>query len=237
MNANEDRDRLVVEYGHLVPPIARHVHCKLPASVDVNDLMQAGQMGLIDAATRFTEAKSVPFQVYAKYRIRGAILDYLRDIDLVPSSTRRGIRRLLVVRNQLTEELGRIPGDDEIAARLGITVRRVKKLNLAHAAEKPIRKIYDDALKIVPDPRARPDAAFAGSEMIEILRTELAALPTRHGDLLRRHYFEGERLEDIGITFGVKASRASNIHSEALLMLRAAFFVKGITTAFATAGN
>lgn len=234
MNGNEDRDRLVVEHLPLVAPIARHIHCRLPAMVDLNDLTQAGQLGLIDAATKFTEAKSVPFTVFARYRIRGAILDYLRDIDPLSSFTRKRVRRVLVARETLTEELGRSPVDGEIAARLGVTVRRVKKLNLAHAAEKPVRKIYNDALRVVADPRVRQDATFAQNEMAAILHTELDALPIRHRNLIRRHYFEDARLQDIGTSFGVNESRASQIHREALLMLRAGLFVKGITAA---AGN
>jgi len=218
------RDKLAVEYlplvRHVVARIARH----LPAHVDTDELFQVGSIGLVNASRAFDESRGVSFKTYAFALIRGAVLDELRRLDVVPRSTREKIRALEAHANRLSHELGRPPAPSEIAEAMDITRRQVEDLQRA-ARSVAVLSLDDgsaspDALlvrDILPCPRSiDPGANAAKLEQIEVVAHRIRDLPETDRRVIIMYYREGLLLREIGEILGVTESRVSQIHSRAL---------------------
>jgi RNA polymerase sigma factor FliA len=227
--AGEVTDQLLLEQLPQVKYIARRIHERLPQHVPFDDLLHAGIVGLIDAAHKFNPEKNVRFASYAKFRIRGAILDSLRDLDWSPRDLRRKARRLETTSQKLQTELGRSATEPELALAMGITLE-----NFQHLLDE-IRGLDVGSLQIVsledgretdlgenlPGP-ANQDPLFLclQGERRQMLADAIAQLPPREQQVLALYYQEELTMKEVGAVLGVGESRVSQIHSMAVAQLR-----------------
>ena len=227
------RDRIIVHYSPLVKFVAGRVGAGLPNSVDSGDLVSAGVFGLIDAVERFDPARGVKFETFAVPRIRGAVFDGLRSLDWVPRSVRSRAREVESAFQGLEGKLGRAPTDEELAAHLRISAIEFQKW-LAAIASTTVGPL-DRALVAGAEPRAltgdvpdSPAAVVEEGEVRRLVRVELRRLPEREKLVLSLYYDEGLTLSEIGTVIGVTESRVSQIHTKAVLHLRARLAATGV---------
>jgi RNA polymerase sigma factor FliA len=209
--------------------IARRIHERLPQHVPFDDLLHAGIVGLIDAMHKFDATKKVRFASYAKFRIRGAILDSLREMDWSPRDLRRKARRLESTMQQLRMELGRSASEPELAQALGMSL-----VDFQHLLDE-IRGLEIGSLQIesledgretnlgetLPGPPDQdPLTLYLRGERKEILAKAIAQLPRREQQVLALYYQEELTMKEVGAALGVGESRVSQIHSIAVARLR-----------------
>ncbi len=228
------RDRLIVHYSPLVKFVAGRVGAGLPNSVDPGDLVSAGVFGLIDAVERFDPERGVKFETFAVPRIRGAVFDGLRSLDWVPRSVRSRAREVENAFQDLEGKLGRAPSDEELSGQLKISGTEFQKW-LASIASTTVGPL-DRALVAGAEPRAltgdvpdSPSAMVEEKEVRRLVRGELKRLPEREKLVLSLYYDEGLTLAEIGSVLGVTESRVSQIHTKAVLHLRARLSATGVT--------
>ncbi len=227
----QKRNELIIKYAPLIKYIAGRLAMKLPPNVDVNDLISAGVMGLIDAINRFDSSRNIKFKTFAEFRIRGAMLDELRSLDWVPRSVRKKATLLEKTYFELEQELGRPADDDEVAKALGISLDEFYKLLEETKAisfvdiESIKRKIPDlneeDIFDLIEDPD-QPDP-FEDCELIELrdlLAHAIDELPEKEKLVVSLYYYEGLTMREIGEILGYTESRISQLHSKALSRLR-----------------
>ena len=225
-----ERERLLVEQLPQVRYIARRIHDRLPRHVLLEDLVHAGVVGLIDALQKFDHNKQVQFGSYAKFRIRGAILDSLRELDWSPRDLRRKARRLEEAHNQLRSSLGRNPSEPELAAELGIDLRglqlllgEISGLEIGSLRVDSARDGHEeDSCEYLPDDSEEtPLFLCLRSEMKDLLARAIAELPEKEQQVLALYYYEELTMKEVGVILGVGESRVSQIHSMAVIRLRA----------------
>ncbi|MGN2391526.1 RNA polymerase sigma factor FliA [Pelomicrobium sp. G1] len=223
-----DREYWVERYMPLVKRIAYHMMARLPASVQVEDLIQAGMLGLLDAIQRFQEGQGAQFETYATQRIRGAILDELRAADWMPRSVRRSLRRIEQAIASLEQRLQRPPSEQELARALGVSLEEYQAM-LSEARGVQIVH-YDDFHESEEEhflDRHAADPHPSALERIidEDFRRRLAAaideLPEREKLVMALYYEQELNLKEIGAVLGVTESRVCQIHSQAVARLRA----------------
>jgi RNA polymerase sigma factor for flagellar operon FliA len=228
------RDRLIVHYSPLVKFVAGRVGAGLPSSVDPGDLVSAGVFGLIDAVERFDPERGVKFETFAVPRIRGAVFDGLRSLDWVPRSVRSRAREVEGAFAELEGRFGRAPTDEELSGYLKITATEFQKwlVSIASTTVGPL----DRALVAGAEPRAlngdvpdSPAMMVEESEVKRLVRHEVRRLPEREKLVLSLYYDEGLTLAEIGGVLGVTESRVSQIHTKAVLHLRARLSASGVT--------
>jgi RNA polymerase sigma factor FliA len=226
----EQRQRLLTEQLPQVRYIARRIHERLPRHVPFEDLVHAGVVGLIDALQKYDKGKHVMFGSYAKFRIRGAILDSLREMDWSPRDLRRQSRRLEEAHDKLRLDLGRNPSEPELAAEMKIPLAELQKLlgEISCLEIGSLRTISpengkeEDLCEFLPDDRDEsPLAQFLHSEMRELLARAIGDLPEKERHVLTLYYFEELTMKEVGMALGVGESRVSQIHSMAVVRLRA----------------
>ncbi len=227
------RDRIIVHYSPLVKFVAGRVGAGLPNSVDAGDLVSAGVFGLIDAVERFDPERGVKFETFAVPRIRGAVFDGLRALDWVPRSVRSRAREVEGAFQELEGRLGRAPTDEELAAHLKLSAAEFQKW-LAAIASTTVGPL-DRALVAGAEPRAltgdvpdSPAMMVEEGEVKRLVRVELRRLPEREKLVLSLYYDEGLTLAEIGSILGVTESRVSQIHTKAVLHLRARLAATGV---------
>jgi RNA polymerase sigma factor for flagellar operon FliA len=227
-NESLDRDRMVVEYLPLVRHVVSRIAAGLPAHVDNDELFQVGSMGLVNASRSFDVTRGVTFKTYAYALIRGAILDELRRLDLVPRSTREKIRAMERAVTGLTFELDRKPAPVEVAERMGTSeqgvldllriARTVALLSLDDTSDRRESLVVRD---IIACPHTMdPSDRAARSEIIELMALHIGELPDTERRVVTMYYREGLLLREIGAILGVTESRVSQIHSRAIQRLR-----------------
>ncbi|HYL93685.1 MAG TPA: FliA/WhiG family RNA polymerase sigma factor [Alphaproteobacteria bacterium] len=225
-----NKDQLISEMLPQVRYIARRVYERLPQHVPFDDLVQAGTVGLLDAVEKFDPTKNAQLKTYAKFRIRGAILDSLRDYDWAPRDLRRQARRVEDAQSKLRNSAGRTPGDDEVAQEMGLSLKQyydllgsLNGLTLGSLEGGSNQEDEQDELcTYVPyAPELDPFFLCARGEMKEILTTALGELPQRERDVLVFYYYEELTLKEVGAILGVVESRVSQLRSSALVRLRA----------------
>ena len=227
------RDHLIVSYSPLVKFIAGRVGAGLPSSVDPGDLVGSGILGLIDAIERFDPGQGVKFETFAAPRIRGAILDGLRQLDWVPRSVRTKARDVERAMAEFEGANGRSPNDDELAEQLGIE-RSVLDRWLAEIASTtvgPLERAIDAGLEpkaLSGDTPAVPWKVIEERELRSQMRAEIDRLPEREKLVLSLYYDEGLTLAQIGRVLGVSESRVPQIHSKSVLHLRARLSAAGL---------
>jgi RNA polymerase sigma factor for flagellar operon FliA len=196
----------------------------------LEDMVHAGVVGLIDALQKFDGSKHVQFGSYAKFRIRGAILDSLREMDWSPRDLRRKARRLEEAHNTLRSSLGRNPSEPELAAELGIDLRglqlllgEISGLEIGSLrVESPRDGREEDLCEYLPDDSEEtPLFLCLRSEMKHLLARAIAELPEKERQVLALYYYEELTMKEVGLILGVGESRVSQIHSMAVIRLRA----------------
>lgn len=225
-----ERERVLLEQLPQVRYIARRIHERLPRHVPSEDLVHAGVLGLIDALNKFDLSKHVQFSSYAKFRIRGAILDSLRELDWSPRELRRKGRLVDSTYFQLSGKLGRAPSENEIAEEMGIGLREMQCL-LAELdglelgslrIESPRDGKEEDLTDFIPSkPEETPFFQCLHSEMKHLLAEAISELPEKERRVLALYYYEELTMKKVGATLGIGESRVSQIHSLALVRLRA----------------
>jgi len=226
----EERERLLLEQLPQVRYIARRIHERLPRHVPLEDLVHAGVVGLIDALHKFDRSKHVQFGSYAKFRIRGAILDSLREMDWSPRDLRRKARRLEEAHSKLRARLGRNPSEPELAVELSMDLRGLQLL-LGELDGLEIGSLRvpssrdgkdEDLCEYLPDDsNDTPLVLCLHSEMKNLLTRAIADLPEKERQVLALYYYEELTMKEVGAVLGVGESRVSQIHSMALVRLRA----------------
>jgi RNA polymerase sigma factor FliA len=226
----EERDRILLEQLPQVRYLARRIHERLPRHVPLEDLVHAGVVGLIDALNKFDRSKHVQFGSYAKFRIRGAILDSLREMDWGPRELRRKARRVEEAQRKLSLSLSRAPTEVEVAAELNLELREFQQLlteldglevGSLHL-ESPWDGKDEDLCDYLPNaPEDTPFFRCMRSEMKELLARAVADLPEKEQQVLALYYFEELTMKEVGAVLGIGESRVSQIHSLAVVRLRA----------------
>ena len=225
-----DRDRLLLEQLPQVRYIAHRIHERLPRHVPFEDLVNAGVVGLIDALHKYDRGKHVQFSSYAKFRIRGAILDSLREMDWGPRELRRKSREIEDVHSRLATRLGRAPSEAEVAEAMAMTLEDFQHLlgELDGLELGGVRAHTDadgkeeDPIEFVANPNdENPFVICLRGEMKELLARAIAELPEKERQALGLYYFEELTMKEVGAVLGVGESRVSQIHSMAIVRLRA----------------
>lgn len=220
-----DNKTLIVEqYAPLVKRIAHHLLARLPASVQLDDLLQAGMMGLLEASSKFDGTKGAKFETFAGIRIRGAMLDEIRRGDWVPRSVHRNNRLIAQVIDELEQVLGRDARDSEIAAKLEMTLDEYHRI-LNDVAVGKIIGIEDLGVSedvLGPSDNVNDDAfeELAESQFHSALVEAIKLLPERDALVLSLYYDEALNLKEIGAILEVSESRVSQILSQAMLRLK-----------------
>ena len=211
------RNRLVVQYSPLVKYVAGRMRSRLPQSVDQDDLVSDGVLGLMDAIERFDPDRGLSFQTFAVPRIRGAIIDGLRAMDFVPRSVRDKVRIVAQATAVLEERLGRPPEDTEIAREIGVPVQQVRDLTKQASSN---HANLDD-FELADELASAADESVEAGDVNASLRRVVAELNERDQVVIALYYFEGLTLAEIGRVLGVTESRISQVHSRATASLRA----------------
>jgi RNA polymerase sigma factor for flagellar operon FliA len=225
------RERLIFEFLSLVKYVAGRLAVVLPPTVQMEDLVSSGVIGLIDAIEKFDPCRDTRFKTYAIMRIRGAILDELRSLDWVPRSTRRKARQLEETYAELERELGRAASDEEVAGRLRISRKAFCAL-LAEISSACLLSLDgfvshvdgDETTRMgdnLSDPRGiEPSWRLEGMEIRDLLVKAIEGLPERERDVIALYYYEELTLREIGSMLNVSESRVCQIHTKAILRLR-----------------
>ena len=228
--AEEERNRILMEHLPQVRYIARHIHDRLPQHVSMEDLVHAGILGLIDALQKYDGSKNVQFRTYAKFRIRGAILDSLRELDWGPRDLRRKARRLEEVASRLGTELGRSASEQELAAEFGVSLQEFQHmLNELEGLDLGTLQVesgdsgrQEDLCEYLPgDENESPYLLCLRTEMKELLAQVIGELSEKEQQVLSLYYYEEITMKEIGAVLGIGESRVSQIHSLAIVRLRA----------------
>jgi len=225
-----DRDLMLMEHLPTVRYLARRIHERLPQHVELDDLISAGVVGLIDAFSKFDHSKKVQFKSYAQFRIRGAILDSLRTLDWSPRELRRKGRAVEEAIRSVTQRVGRAPSEQEIAREmeLGLTEYQqllgdLKGLEIGSLHVERSEDSGDEELAYIPgSPEEDPLFRCLKGEMKQRLADAIDELPEKERMVLTLYYYEELTMKEIGLTLGVVESRVSQIHSSAVLRLRTA---------------
>jgi len=224
---SRDKERYLAQFAPLVKRIAHHMMAKLPASVEVDDVIQTGMIGLLDAIDRYEESHGAQFETYAAQRIRGAILDGLRQADWLPRSFRQDLRRIEAAISKLEQHLGRPPSEQEVADELKQPLGEYQKMLQDARGYQLIsfedfnRVEGDDYLeRLIPDGAASPIDALAERKMRERLVKSIEGLPEREKLVMGLYYEEELNFREIGETLGVSESRVCQLHSQAIARLR-----------------
>lgn len=225
-----ERDLVLMEHLPTVRYLARRIHERLPQHVELDDLISAGIVGLIDALSKFDHRKKVQFKSYAQFRIRGAILDSLRTLDWSPRELRRKGRAVEEAMRALTQRLGHAPSEHEIAKEMGLTLQAyqtllgdLKGLEIGSLHMERSEDSGDEELAYIPGaPEDDPLFRCLKGEMRQRLADAIDELPEKERMVLTLYYHEELTMKEIGLTLGVVESRVSQIHSSAVLRLRTA---------------
>lgn len=230
-----DHDRRVLNHIGLAKAIAHRIHQTLPVHVELDDLFHAGVIGLLDAAKKYDATRRVDFSTYAKHRIRGAILDSLRQLDTASRDLRRRWKQIETARVQLRALLERDPTEAEIADHLEMDIEKFRKTALEARAigevSTNIPSQLQDGLReheFEGPPASQPDFVFAKVELRSILGSAMNVLRPRQQQVMRLYYAGHKTMKEIGVSLGVNESRVSQLHKSALSALRLELQARGV---------
>ncbi|MEP6655800.1 MAG: RNA polymerase sigma factor FliA [Betaproteobacteria bacterium] len=217
----------VKEFAPLVRRMAYHLTAKLPPSVAIDDIVQAGMIGLMDAATRYQEGQGAQFETFASQRIRGAMLDELRQNDWLPRKTRKALRQVEMAVSRLEQRLGRAPTEPEIARELDVplaqyqaVLQNARGYELVHLEDFG-RDGDDDYLeRHCPDVRADPLQLLQGARFRDALIQAIEMLPEREKLLMGLYYEHDLNFKEIATVLDVSESRVCQLHTQAVSRLR-----------------
>jgi RNA polymerase sigma factor for flagellar operon FliA len=228
-NGTLSREEAIRRYAPMVRRMAHHLLARLPASVELDDMVQAGMIGLLDALSRYEEAHGAQFETYAAQRIRGAMLDGLREHDWLPRGVRRAQRRIDAAMQALEHRNGRSPTETELARQLGLTLEDYRAL--LQEARGTQLVFYEDladseeggelAGRDCADPAPDPLARLQDKKFRKALVAAIEKLPERERMLMGMYYEQELNLREIAEVMGVTESRVCQLHSQAIARLRA----------------
>lgn len=215
-----DINSVIEEHLPLVKRIAHQICSRLPPNVEVDDLIQEGLTGLLDALTRYEPQANLPFEAYAKTRIRGAIYDSCRKNDILPRNQRDELVRLEKVTRQLEQNLGRHPSEKEIASQAEITMEGYYAIiaNMVHLM--PLDDLSDDLLPSDTD-ESDPMRAVAASQLSNKIALILEGLPENERLVFALHYQEELSYREIAQVLNITPGRISQIHTQGMIRIRA----------------
>ncbi len=227
----EEREDLIKEFAPLIKYIASRIAMRLPPHIDINDLINAGVIGLIDAIEKFDASKQIKFKTYAEFRIRGAILDELRSMDWVPRSVRQKARKIEDAYNKLESSLGRPASDEEVAKELDVDMDNFYKL-LSDTASVSLLSLDDlgeddsepskrNLLEyIMQDEKDWPSHKIGINEIRELVSDTIKSLPEKERMVISLYYYDELTMKEIGHVLKFTESRVSQIHTKSILRLR-----------------
>ena len=227
-NNLKDREEWIERYAPLVKRIAHHMMARLPASVELDDIIQAGMTGLLDAVTRYDDSQGAQFETYAVQRIRGAILDELRQSDWLPRSTRKDMRRIEAAINALEQRNGRAPTEREITDYLQVPLEDYQHMLLEARGHRIV--YYEDFVESEGDHFLDVYGVDEQTGLLDgMIDDELRAtvskavleLPEREKLVMSMYYEKELNLREIGEVLGVSESRVCQIHTQGIARLRA----------------
>jgi len=221
-----DKEAAIEKFSPLVKRMAHHMLAKLPPSVQLDDIIQAGLIGLMDAINRYQDNHGTQFETYATHRIRGAILDELRSNDWLPRSLRRSLREVEGANSRLEQKLGRPPVEREMAKEMGVPLKEYQDL-LQEARGYQLFHIEDFAVdeesyldRNCPDDTANPLARLQDARLREALVQAIGLLPEREKLLMGLYYDKELNFREIAAVLGVSESRVCQLHGQAVARLR-----------------
>jgi RNA polymerase sigma factor FliA len=224
----EDREQILLEYLPEVRYIARRIHDRLPSHVSFDDLVQAGILGLIDAVDRFDPKRNVELGAYAKFRIRGAILDSLRQSDWGPRSLRQMARTVGQANRDLSAELGRWPTESEVADRLGIKLEEFQQLlgemrglDLGSLQARLDESEGEEVIELLSGKdEDSPFHLCLRGELTGMVARAVEQLGEKERQVLSLYYVEELTMKEVGAVMSIGESRVSQIHTAALIRVR-----------------
>jgi RNA polymerase sigma factor for flagellar operon FliA len=222
------QDEQITKYAPLVKRIAYHMMARLPASVEVDDLIQVGLIGLMDAVSRFDGTQGAQFESYATQRIRGSMLDELREADWLPRHVRQKSRQIEAAINKLEQRNGKAPTEQEISAELGIPIDQyqsmlgdVKCSQLLYYEDFSDEDSASFLERYLADGSSDPLAVLEDEGFRDSLVAAIHGLPERERSMMGMYYEQDMNLKEIGAVLGVSESRVCQLHSQAVARLRA----------------
>lgn len=228
------RDQIVIEHLPLVKAIAIRVHENLPVHVDLDDLIHAGVLGLFDAVGKYDHSKNVAFQSYAKHRIKGAILDSLRQMDWASRDLRKRQKQVDSITRDLSTELGRSPTENELADKMGVSVERWRHIMMELRTVGPAAPAHTEnegPQDFAATTELQPDRICERRELQHTLAKAIGSLPERYQRVVFLYYTNDMTMKEIGEVLGVNESRISQIHKTALKKMAVALKSEGIESA------
>jgi RNA polymerase sigma factor for flagellar operon FliA len=226
-----DPDKLFEEYLPLIRYHADQLMRRTPDSIELDDLINAGVLGLLDGAQRFDTTRDVQFKTFVSYRVRGAMIDYLRAFDWMPRGLRDSSKEMQRALMELEQIHGRPAEENEIAQHLGVSIDdyrqrldQVRTMSVIHFDDLPSISGEDDELSVMDilagDPELMPERQTAMNEFIVHLGEAIEKLPKREAVLLTLYYYEELTMKEVALVLGLTESRVSQIHSQMVLRLR-----------------
>jgi RNA polymerase sigma factor for flagellar operon FliA len=224
-----DRDALIRQYSPLVRRLAHHMMAKLPPSVQVDDLIQVGLIGLSEALTRYEATQGVQFETFATQRIRGAMIDELRENDWMSRGSRKSQKEIEGALHRLEHRLGRSPSESEIAAELGMSLAdyqtllgKVQGTQLVYLEDMSGSEGDDSFLdRHMVDDEGDPMQLLRNQRLRQSLVEAIKALPEREQYIMSMYYEQDMNLKEIAAVLGVTESRVCQLHSQSIARLRA----------------
>jgi RNA polymerase sigma factor for flagellar operon FliA len=227
------KEQIVLEHTPLIRYIVNRIAVRLPSHIDLEDLHNTGVIGLMDAIEKYDPDKNCKFKTYAEFRIKGAILDQLRSLDWVPRSVRQKGRRLERAYGEVEQRLGRSATEEEVADSLGIQidkfhellnqVRGISLVNLeeirSHSGDQDRTGGFADIIEDIQS--ENPFASLKLQEMRRVVADTIATLPEKERIVISFYYYEDLNMKEIGSILGITESRVCQIHTKAVLRLRA----------------
>tara|TARA_R110002096_G_scaffold130643_5_gene279930 strand:- start:24648 stop:25367 length:720 start_codon:yes stop_codon:yes gene_type:complete len=225
-HGNYSSNDLVTEHVELVKRIAHHLAARLPATVDVNDLMQSGMVGLLEAAGNFDASRGASFETYAGIRIRGAMLDDIRKHDWTPRSVHHKYRRVTEAINEIEGETGEAASPEQVAQRIGISIDDYYKILSDSACSRLFsfeETLEEPTMQRKPpsSDTPRPDEELYREQFRDQLASSIEQLPERERLVLSLYYEQELNMKEIGAVLEVSESRVCQIHGQAVMRLRA----------------
>jgi RNA polymerase sigma factor for flagellar operon FliA len=222
-----NKDETVQKFAPLVKRVAYHMMAKLPASVQVDDLIQAGLIGLLDAANNYDDAQGAQFETYAVQRIRGAMLDELRQADWLPRNVRKNLRQIETTISKLEQKLGRSPSETELAEEMNVPLPDYQQMlqdsrghQLIYYEDLHDNEDADFFERHCVDNKLNPLDILEEGGFRKVLVQAIQSLPDRERQMMGMYYEQELNLREIGEVLGVSESRVCQLHSQAVARLR-----------------
>ena len=228
---NNNFEKIILEHLQLVKNIAMKIHSTLTKNIELEDLINTGILGLIDAIKKYDEKFGIKFESYASIRIRGAILDELRNLDWLPRSAREKKKKIENAYLELEKKDGIPPSEEKVAEYLGITLKKLRELLYLYRGNK-IGSFFASGEKtetgdeivlyyLEDDEEASPEVKITYKELKEVLMKAISELPEREKLLISLYYYDDLNQKEIGEAMDITESRVSQLRSQAIMRLRA----------------